>query len=137
MNSSSTDIEILKEVKSVHGLIQLRSDNILVFRPDVATFKNYSLDVLGDLHKEFVKITEGVPRPYLADNTYVTGIVNKKEQEFINDNFSDFATIAAIVTHSPIVNVLVNSYNAFFKPKVKIRLFNSESAAVKWLRDNG
>lgn len=129
----TSEIEIVKIKRIDHGIIELRSDNILIFRPDVVTFKEYSVPVLKDLKKEFLKITDGIPRPYLCDNRYVTGIVNKEEQAYINENFGSFATHAAMVTNSPIVNALVNGYNYVFKPKVELRLFKNEKSAVDWL----
>ncbi len=130
------EFEILKVKETVHGLIELRSDEILVFRPDIATFKEYNLQVLKELHIEFVEITDGKPIGYLCDNRFITGIVNKEEQVFINDNFGDFATSAAMITDSQVIKILVNGYTSFFKPKVKIKLFSTEKAALRWLRNS-
>lgn len=128
-----TDLEITKVMNIVHGVIELRSDNILSFRPDAATFKNYDHKVLSDLLEAFIEITEGIPRPYLCDNSYVSGIVNKEELAYMNENFGRFATHAAMITSSNLIRVLLNSYNTLFKPKVELRLFNSEKKAVEWL----
>src|SRR5690554_7987006 len=76
---------------------------------------------------------DGTPRPYLCDNTYVTGIVDKKALAFMNEHFPRFATKAAMITNSPVTKVIISTYNAIFKPKVKFKIFNSEEAAVKWL----
>ena len=125
--------EILKTKELPYGKIELRSDNILVFRPCDSCFKEYNLEILKELHIEFVKITDGIPRPYMANNKCITGIVNKEEMAFIDANFSDFATKSAIITHSTVMKVLINTYNSLFKPKVEIRLFTVEEPAVKWL----
>jgi hypothetical protein len=130
------ELTILKMKEIAHGVIELRSDNILTFRPDVSSFKEYDLQVLEDLLEEFIDITDGTPRPYMCDNTYVTGIVNKEEQAYMNKYFGSFATKAAMITHSPIIKVLLNGYNSFFKPKIKLKLFTSEDEAVKWLLRN-
>jgi len=71
-------ISVIKEKVSPHGLIQLREDNILVFRPDVHTFKDYNVEVLKDLRMDFIEITDGIPRPYMADNSHITGIISKE-----------------------------------------------------------
>ena len=126
-------VTILKMKEIRHGLIELRCDNILTFRPDVASFKNYNLQVLEDLLQAFNEITDGTPRPYMVDNRYLTGIVSKEEQAYMNKHFGSFATKAAMITHSPIIKVLLNSYNSVFKPKVQLKLFTSENEAVKWL----
>lgn len=127
------ELAIVKVKEITHGVVELRSDNILVFRPDVSTFKDYNLKVLADLVEVFLEITEGTPRPYLVDNRYITGIVNKEEQAFVNAHFERFATKGAMITHSPIIKVLLNSYTAVFKPKIELKLFTTEEAAVKWL----
>ena len=78
-----TSQEIIKKKELPYGVIELRSDNILAFRPSVSVFKEYNLDILKELHHEFITITEGLPRPYLSDNRYITGIINREEQIFI------------------------------------------------------
>jgi hypothetical protein len=127
---------ILKTKKSSHGLIELRSDNILVFRPDLATFKQYSIQVLEDLRKDFLEITDGVPRPYMCDNRHISILVGKAEKDYINKHFNEFATDMAMVTHSPLMKVLLNGFNTLFKPKFEIRLFRAEQDAVNWLLDS-
>ncbi len=127
---------VVKEKKISHGVIELRKDNILVFRPDIITFKEYNIDILKDLKKEFIEITDGIPRPYMCDNSHLTGIINKEEKEYINMHINEFATQMALITHSPVMNTIYNSYIAMFQPKMKIKLFKEESEAVKWLLKN-
>lgn len=126
-------LEILKVKESVHGVIELRSDNILYFKPDVVTFKEYNLQILEELMIEFLEITDGIPRPYLVDNSYITGIINKEEQAYVNANFGRFATRGAMITNSNLIRVMLNSYNTIFKPKVELKLFKNEEKAVEWL----
>lgn len=129
----NVETEITKMVETKHGVIELRSDNILYFKPDVATFKEYNLQILEELLIEFEAITEGIPRPYLVDNSYITGIINKEEQAYVNANFGRFATRGAMITNSNLIRVMLNSYNLIFKPKVELKLFNSEAKAIEWL----
>jgi len=126
-------VEIVKTIEMPYGLVELRSDNILTFRPDLGIFKQYNLQILEELLEVFVEVTEGVPRPYMVDNSYVNGMVNKEEQAYINNHFGSFATRSAMITMSPVVKVIVNGYNSVFKPEVEIKLFNSEDKAVTWL----
>jgi len=126
-------VEILKVIELSYGIVELRSDNILTFRPDIGRFKEYNLIILKELLEVFKEITEGIPRPYLCDNSYITGIVGKDEQAYINKYFGDFATKSAMITQSMVVKVIINSYNSVFKPDVEIKLFNNEEAAIEWL----
>ncbi len=126
-------LTILKVKEISHGVIELRSDNILTFRPDVVSFKDYDLQVFEDLLEVFIDLIDGTPRLYLCDNTYVTGLVNKEALAFMNEHFDSFATKAAMITHSPVTKVVLNGYNMIFKPKVTFKLFTSEKQAVKWL----
>lgn len=127
------ELTILKTKEITHGVVELRSDNILTFRPELATFKEYDLQVLKDLLKVFIDITDGTPRPYMCDNRYITGIVTREELAYINKHFGSFATKVAAITHSQLMKVLLNQYNSIFKPKVKVKLFASEDEAVEWL----
>jgi len=133
VNNEASTATVVKEIKSPHGLIQLRSDNILVFRPDITTFKEYDIEILKELRVDLVEISEGIPRPYMSDNRHITGIIGREEKEYINEGAHEFATHIAILTHSSVMKALLNSYNAVFKPKVKIKLFKTEKEAVKWL----
>lgn len=126
-------VEILKSIEMPYGMVELRSDNVLTFRPDIGRFKQYSIQILEEIREVSIEITDGVPRPYLCDNRYITAIVNKDEQDYINKHFCEFATRAAMITESPVTKVIVNTYNKIFKPEVVIELFNSEDKAIRWL----
>lgn len=125
--------EFIEVRTTKHGVVELRKDSILVFRPDVATFKEYNFEILGELLEVFIEMTDGVPRPYMCDNRYITGIIGKAEQAYIEQNFPKFATRAAMISNSNLLSIMVNSYNVFFKPKVPLKLFSNEQDAVKWL----
>ncbi|MFT5602407.1 MAG: hypothetical protein ACI9N1_002660 [Flavobacteriales bacterium] len=126
-------VEIIKFIELPFGMVELRSDNILAFRPEIGIFKEYNIEILKVLLNAFVEITDGIPRPYLCDNRYITGIVNREEQAYINKYFDQFATKSAMITQSSVVKIIVNSYNSIFKPKIEMRLFSSEESATKWL----
>lgn len=126
-------VEILRIIEIPHGTVELRSDDIITFRPNLATFKEYNLDVLSDLTDALVEISDGEPKPYLSDNRYITGFMGKKEQKFINENIARFATRCAIITKSPLVRILVNGYHMVFKPEIELKIFKTEADAVKWL----
>ena len=128
-----SNVTVLKEKVSPHGIIQLRSDDILVFRPDIGTFKEYNLQILKDLRTDFLEITDGIPKPYMCDNRFITGVITKEEKEYINAYSGDFATQMALITHSPVMKAILNAYNAVFKQKMKIKLFRTEEDAVEWL----
>ena len=126
-------VKIIKCKEVPYGKVELRSDNILTFRPDLRIFKEYNMVILEELLVTFNEVTEGTPRPYLCDNRYIAGIVNRDELAYTNKHFGDFATKAAMLTQSPIIKVLLNSYNSLFKPKVIVKLFTDEDKAVTWL----
>ena len=130
MNSAVT---IVKSVTLPYGVAELRSDDIIVFRPDVGVFKEYNIEILTELRDVFIEMNEGTPRPYMCDNRYISGIISKEEQAFVNKHFGDFATKGAMITSSQLIRILIQGYNAFFKPKVELRLFSTEAKAVEWL----
>lgn len=51
----------------------------------------------------------------------------------MSENFERFATHAAMITNSNLLRVMLNGYNAIFKPKVELKMFTSESKAVECL----
>lgn len=117
----------------IHGVVELRSDNVLIFRPDIVTFKEFNLEVLNDLLEVFVEITDGIPRPYLCGETYSTGIVTMEELDYMSKHYPFFATKAAMITQSPVAKVLTSTYNSTFDPTVKVGAFTNEESAIKWL----
>lgn len=127
------DVTVLKKKEIIHGVVELRSDNILIFRPDIVNFKEFNLDVLNDLLEVFMDITEGIPRPYLCGDTYSAGIVTMEELDFMSKHYPSFATKAAMITHSPVAKVLASTYNSTFDPVVRLDAFTTEENAIKWL----
>lgn len=129
----SESFKVVKCREIEHGVVELRSDNILVFRPDIHRFKEYDLEILKELLVVFLEITEGVPRPYLCDNSFVPGMIGRREQKYISETIEQFASSCAMITRSSFIRAVLNGFNAIFKPNINIRIFNTEEEAVNWL----
>lgn len=129
------NVEIVKSKELSFGLVELRSDNILTFRPNLSVFKDFNLSVLDELLKVFLEVTDGVPRPYFCDNRFVLGIVNREEMIYMNQHFEKFATACGIVTSTPISELSIDTFNSDFDSKVKVKSFLTEEEAINWLRN--
>lgn len=129
----SESLKVVKCVELEYGIVELRSDNILVFRPDIYRFKEYDMEILEELLEVFLEVTEGTPRPYLCDNSFVPGLIGRKEQKFISETIEQFASSCAMITRSSFIRAVLNGFNAIFKPNINIRIFNTEEEAVNWL----
>lgn len=46
----------------------------------------------------------------------------------------DYFIAAAIISDSLAVRIVMNFFNAFYKPTVPLKMFATEEAARKWLR---
>ncbi len=127
------NVTILKSVQLDFGLAELRSDNILTFFPN-ETIKTYHLNHLKEMLIVFNNITEGVPKPYYSDNTYLSGKFGNKEKEFMGEHFHEFATAFAMKEQSSLVRFTTNIFIHLNKPNIPIKMFNTKNEAINWLK---
>lgn len=130
---TTTNVNIVKSVTLDYGVLELRSDNILKFTPDIVTFKNFSIPIFKEMHEVCMEITEGIPRPYLADVRYITGILSHEEKVFVRNTFSDFASKSAFLSETALFRMIFNSYMAIHNSDIPMKLFKKEKDAVAWL----
>ena len=132
----SETFTILKSVELDYGVAELRSDNILTFEPN-HLLKDYTVPILKELLSAFIEITEGKPRLYYCNNSYILSMLSKEEQDFVNKHFLEFATAFAMLEGSPITRLITNSFISAYKPIIPVKMFKRKEDAITWLKEKG
>jgi len=60
--------------------------------------------------------------------------IKKEARDYAGRMGKDYFVAAAMVTESPLMRLIVNTFNAIQKPGVPFKLFASEEEAIAWLR---
>lgn len=123
---------IARKEKCSAGTITLRSDKILMFNP-LEHKTTVNISELKEMYAVFMDITSGVPHLYYSDNTNIKSF-GAEERVYVSDNFHHFATACAIKENSPIVRFITLSILYLNKPKIPLKMFKTEDAAIKWLK---
>ena len=122
------------EIKTELGIYQKRMDGILVFtiNPEV---KSITVDDLKKQLKIFLFLQKGIPSPFMMIAPEIQNI-SADEKKFIHQTVKQFATVVAVVSHSPITNFFFNIFVHIYQPPVPAKLFTSEEKALEWLKKN-
>ena len=123
--------DIIESIDLGFGVVALRKDSILTFTP-ITTTDTVSLSELKTLLETLIKVSNGKPRPFYCDNTYVTKM-GFSERKFIGDNLHLFATASAVKHISPTTRFIGHTILSMFPPKVPMQMFPTEDDAMNWL----
>lgn len=123
---------VKKDIALAFGRVTLEDEGILRFIAE-PSLQTISLSQLKELLHVFIEITEGKPRPFFSDNTNMKTLGHQK-RKYIGDNLHLFAVASAAKENSTTVRFIGNAINHLFTPKVPMRMFKSEDAAIEWLK---
>jgi hypothetical protein len=88
--------------------------------------------------REFVSAFNGLAggrgRPLLADIRGVTSITKKARHFLAGDGQVKMITASALLVKSPVSRIIGNFFIGLNRPKIPVRLFDSEEEAVEWLK---
>ena len=126
------NIHIVQKEKCKIGLISLRSDKILMFKPlDGVTTCN--IENLKEMYSIYMDITKGVPHLYYTDNTNIRSF-GPEERTYVSSNFHHFAIASAIKENSPLTRFITHSMIYLNKPQIPLKMFKTEEDCIKWLK---
>ena len=128
----TNNINILKEQKCSVGIITLRDDRVLTFKPfeDVTTV---NLDDVKEMYSIFMELTKGVPHLYYSDNTNLKSL-GREERIYVSTRIQKFASAMAIKENSAIVRFITHTMVHLTNPEISIKMFKTEESAINWLK---
>jgi hypothetical protein len=83
-----------------------------------------------------LKVSGGKSYPVMVDLNKVKGVCKEARAFLAGKEASDLISSSALLGTGELIRMLVNFYLFINKPKVPIRLFNNQSAALEWLQKN-
>jgi hypothetical protein len=125
-------INILKEQKCSVGIITLRDDRVLTFKPFEGV-TTVNLDDVKEMYSIFMELTKGVPHLYYSDNTNLKSL-GREERIYVSTRIHNFASAMAIKENSAIVRFITHTMVHLTNPEISIKMFKTEESAINWLK---
>lgn len=125
-------IEIVKVTEIAQAIVRLRSDGIVHVHYKEHT--EITVELQNKMYDIFIQMCDDVKRPFLfTAEDYVT--VDKEARDnAIKMEYKYMGAVTAVVANSIAYKLLANFYFKINKPKTPFRVFNTEDAAIKWLK---
>ncbi|MDO9300625.1 MAG: hypothetical protein Q7T89_04540 [Anaerolineales bacterium] len=119
--------------KSITFEMWLREDGIVVLRwkPKV----ELKLAQAQESFEVFTSITSGKKSPLLVDTAAVQYYTREFREYYVSEAVSQTASAVALLVGSPLTRTMANFFLSVSKPRIPTRMFDSEAAAIKWLKE--
>ena len=89
--------------------------------------------VAKEIVKDRKKISKGICSPFLLDITELLFIDTPSREYLVSSDAHEFLNAGAIYTKDKLLSFLGGAWILLDKPSIPIRVFNDESAAIRWL----
>jgi hypothetical protein len=115
--------------------IYMGSDNILysISKPD-APVESTDEEIISDVDK-LLEFTGGKKVCMVIDAAPNRPPVKKEQRQIISDQLNRVVRALAIISHSPLSNMVINLYFNFKPPAYPTKLFTNDEEAVKWVKE--
>ena len=114
------------------GKVWLSDDGIL--QQEHVPNTEITLQDAKELTNAYVKLSNGKPRPVLV---YMQGVksVTREARQYFGEHITPQNMIAvALLSNSPVTNVIGSFFLRFHKTDSPVKLFSSETEALKWIK---
>lgn len=92
-----------------------------------------TLEVAIAIVRDRMKISNGIIRPFLIDITEMTA-VNKEGRKYLaSKEACELVSAGAIYTNHPLMKIVGNAFILLDRPRIPIKLFTNQQAALRWL----
>ncbi len=127
-------IETVKVIEIDEAIVRLRSDGIVHVHYREHT--EITVDLQIKLYDIFVQMCGDAKRPFLftAEDYVTVGKEARDNAIKMEDRY--VGAITAVVANSIAYKLIANFYAKVNKPKTPFKVFNTESAAIKWLKNH-
>lgn len=128
----SKEASVVRYSELPFGTIHLRQDDIMYFRPAKGR-TTINKRELQQMLVGLTKFSNGNPKLFYTHNENYKSL-GFEERKFIGDNLHKFCKASAVIENSPVIRFIGHTINDLFPPKVPMKMFKSEQAAVNWLK---
>lgn len=124
----------LEPITTRTAKIGLEEDGLIrvVVLPEIP---RHNLEVAQENMAAIAKFAAGEPRPVLIDMRAMLGIDREARAYYAKGGGMRVATAVALLTGSPVSQVIANFLISLNRPRVPVRLFTSEDEAITWLKN--
>jgi len=128
------NIEIVKVTEIEEATVKLRSDGIVHVHYKEHTEITVELQI--KMYDIFIQMCGDVKRPFLftAEDYVTVGKEARDNAIKMEDRF--VGSVTAVVANTVAYKLIANFYAKINKPKTPFRAFNSEKAAIDWLKSH-
>mgnify|MGYP002625169265 CR=1 FL=1 len=128
------NVEIVKVTEIDEAIVRLRSDGIVHVHYKEHT--EITVDLQIKMYEIFIQMCGDVKRPFLftAEDYVTVGKEARDNAIKMEDRYVGAAT--AVVANTVAYKLIANFYVKVNKPKNPFRVFNTEAAAIKWLKNH-
>jgi len=81
-----------------------------------------------------VKVSEGKKVPLFIDMVSCKSITREARAHYARERVGEEVYAIALLIGSPVSRIIGNFFMGFNKPKHPVKLFNSETGAIEWLK---
>ncbi len=122
-----------KVINTRSGKVWLTEDGII--RQNVVPHTDFTLQDAQETIAAAVKLSEGKPLPMLVDLTGLKSITKEARNYFGKEVTSHNLSAVGLLFTSAVTQVLGNFFLRFNRPEIPVKLFNSETQAIRWLKE--
>lgn len=129
----SDQVKILESRTFEYGILELRSDNILTFEPNI-DIECLTITLIEQLHQQSLEITKEKPYPLYLNASRFTKGAEPEAKVYIKQHATLFIEACAAIHHSTLGTYLTNMFVYLYKPELPLKLFKTKTEAIAWLK---
>ena len=122
-----------EEVETQTGTFRLGEDGII--RGVIVSSEEHNLTHAKENSEAVQKVSNGNKSPLFIDISRCKSITREARTHYAREQVGEEVNAIALLIDSPVSRVIGNLFIGFNKPKHPLKLFNSETNAIKWLLD--
>ena len=121
----------MNKIENKHGIAWVNEDGIFmsVFKPDLTI----TLAIAEELVQNRLKLSNGVSLPGLTDIRNLSKVENQATDYLASEEAHELVSATAILTYTPIQNLIANFYLKFKNSICPTKLFTDKDQALRWL----
>jgi len=127
------NVKIDSKISTQNGIVSLRTDGILTFKPHKGV-EIISTESMKEDLDAFIKLTDNKKIPFLSDNRTLNDFTSD-QKSYMQEKIPVFCSKFAILIDGGISVFFFNMFQLFYKPDVIVKAFKNKESAINWLKE--